>query len=155
MQSVEEKLLALGLEMPVVTPSANLFVGFKVAGDLVFISGQLPMKDGKPTHLGKLGSEVSIEDAVLAARQCALNVLAQLKQAVNGDWSRVVQTVRVGGFVNSAPTFYEAPAVINGASKLFIDALGEAGKHARAAVGVATLPANAAVEVDAIFQIRS
>jgi enamine deaminase RidA (YjgF/YER057c/UK114 family) len=112
------------------------------------------MKDGKPTLTGKLGAGVKIDEAYAAARQCALNALAQLKMAVEGDWSRVVQVVRLGGFVNCTPDFTDAPKVVNGASDLMVKVFGPAGTHARAAVGVASLPANAAVEVDAIFEIR-
>jgi enamine deaminase RidA (YjgF/YER057c/UK114 family) len=152
---IEEKLKVMQLELPALRVSPGLFVGYKKAGDLIFVSGQLPMKDGKPTHVGKLGDDVSMQDGVLAARQCALNVLAQLKVAVDGDWSRVLQAVRLGGFVNCTPTFPDAPLVINGASQLLIDLFGEKGRHARAAIGVASLPATAAVEVEAIFQLVS
>jgi enamine deaminase RidA (YjgF/YER057c/UK114 family) len=152
-ESIEEKLKAMQLELPPLRVSPGLFVGYKKAGDLVFISGQLPMLDGKPTHVGKLGDNVTMEGGVLAARQCMLNILAQLKVALDGDWSRLLQAVRVGGFVNCTPVFADAPLVINGASQLLIDLFGEAGRHARAAIGVASLPANAAVEVEATFQL--
>ena len=153
--SIEDKLKIMQLELPQLRVSPGLFVGYKQAGDLVFISGQLPMMDGKPTHVGKLGDSVSMEGGVLAARQCALNILAQLKVAVDGDWDRVLQAVRVGGFVNCTATFADAPLVINGASQLLIDLFGDRGRHARAAIGVASLPANAAVEVEATFQLVS
>jgi enamine deaminase RidA (YjgF/YER057c/UK114 family) len=153
--SIEEKLKAMQLELPPLRVSPGLFVGYKQAGDLIFVSGQLPMKEAKPTHVGKLGDNVSMEGGVLAARQCMLNVLAQLKVALDGDWSRLLQAVRVGGFVNCTPTFADAPLVINGASQLLIDLFGDKGRHARAAIGVASLPADAAVEVEAIFQLVS
>ena len=153
---VKAALLRLGLELPAIKllPGA-LFAGYKRSGDLVFVSGQLPLKDGKPTHLGRLGEAVTIEQGVMAARQCALNILAQLELAVDGDWEKVVQAVRIGGFVNCLPSFHDAPLVINGASQLLIEVLGDSGRHARAAIGVAALPANAAVEVEATFEIRS
>ena len=153
--SIEEKLKAMQLQLPPLRGGPALFVGYKQAGDLIFVSGQLPMKDGKPTHVGKLGDNLSIPEGVLAARQCTLNILAQLKAALNGDWDRLRQAVRLGGFVNCTPTFADAPLVINGASQLLIDLFGERGHHARAAIGVASLPANAAVEVEATFQLVS
>ena len=155
MDSIEDKLKAMQLELPELRTGPALFVGYKQAGDLIFVSGQLPMKDGIPTHVGKLGDDVSMQDGVLAARQCTLNILAQLKAAVNGDWNRVLQAVRLGGFVNCTPTFADAPLVINGASQLLLDLFGDRGRHARAAIGVASLPANAAVEVEATFQLVS
>jgi enamine deaminase RidA (YjgF/YER057c/UK114 family) len=153
---IKEALSRLELQLPEISPPpAALFTGFKRSGNLVFISGQLPIKDGKPTHRGRLGEDVTIDQGVLAARQCALNVLAQLQLAIDGDWDKLVQAVRVGGFVNCLPSFYDAPLVINGASRLFLDVLGDAGRHARAAIGVASLPANAAVEVEATFEVHS
>lgn len=151
---IDRKLAEIDLALPAAPAPAGSYVGFKIAGNLVFVSGQLPMKDGKPTLTGKLGAGVKIDEAYAAARQCALNALAQLKMAVEGDWSRVVQVVRLGGFVNCTPDFTDAPKVVNGASDLMVKVFGPAGTHARAAVGVASLPANAAVEVDAIFEIR-
>ena len=123
------------------------------AGDLLFVSGQLPVAAGKvdPAHQGKLGAAVSLEAGQAAARLAALNVLAQANAAV-GDLAKV-RAVRVGGFVNAVPDFQQIPQVVNGSSDLFAAVLGEHGKHARAAVGVAQLPLDAAVEIEAVFEI--
>ncbi len=152
---IDTKLTELGLVLPAAPAAAGSYVGFKIAGNFVIVSGQLPLKDGKPVLVGRLGAGVSIEAAYEAAQQCALNVLAQLKIAVAGDWSRVVQVVRLGGFVNCTPEFNDAPKVVNGASDLMVKLFGPAGAHARAAVGVASLPAGVAVEIEAMFEIRS
>jgi enamine deaminase RidA (YjgF/YER057c/UK114 family) len=151
---LERRLADLKLTLPEVPAAAASYVGYKRIGNLVFISGQLPLKDGKPTVIGKLGDDVSIEDGYVAAQQCALNVLAQLKVAIDGDWSKVVQIVRLGGFVRCTSEFADAPKVVNGASELLLQVFGPAGTHARAAVGVSSLPANVAVEVEAIVEIR-
>lgn len=150
---IEKRLAELSLTLPPLASAAGSFVGFKVAGNLVFVSGQLPLKDGKPTLVGKVGAGVTTEECYVAAQQCALNVLAQLKVALGGDWSRLRQAVRVGGFVNCVPDFPDAPKVVNGASDLLVKVLGPAGTHARAAVGVASLPANVAVEIEAVFEV--
>ena len=152
---VDKKLAELGLALPAPAAAAGSYVGYKKVGNLVFVSGQLPMKDGKPTLVGKLGADVTIEAAYEAAQQCALNVLAQLKLAVADDWTRFVQVVRLGGFVNCVPTFNDAPKVVNGASDLMVKVFGPMGAHARAAVGVASLPAGVPVEIEAVFEIMS
>lgn len=151
--AIENKLKELNLALPAAPAAAGSYVGYKKVGNLVFVSGQLPMRDGKPSLTGKLGGGVSIEAAYDAAQQCALNVLAQLKLALGGDWSRLVQVVRLGGFVNCVPEFTDAPKVVNGASDLMVKLFGTAGTHARAAVGVASLPADVAVEVEATFEV--
>ncbi len=147
------RLAALGLDLPpAAAPVAN-YVPYTRAGNLLFISGQLPVgANGVDTaHKGKLGASVSLEIGQAAARQAALNVLAQAKAAV-GDLARL-KAVRIGGYVNALPDFGQLPQVVNGASDLFAAVLGENGKHARFAVGVAQLPLDAAVEVEAIFEI--
>lgn len=147
------RLKELGLTLPeAAAPVAN-YVPYTRAGALLFISGQLPLgvNGVDPAHRGKLGAGVSLEDGQAAARQAALNVLAQASAAV-GDLSRL-RAVRLGGYVNSAPDFAALPQVVNGASDLVAAALGENGRHARFAVGVAQLPLDAAVEVEAIFEI--
>lgn len=151
---IEQKLKELGLELPTLSAPRASYVGFKICGNTLVISGQLPLKDGKPTLIGKLGDDVTIEQAYIAGQQCALNILAQAKAAVGGDWNRIVQVVRLGGFVNCVPTFIDAPKVVNGASDLMVKLFGDAGSHARAAVGVASLPSGVAVEVDAIFELK-
>ena len=151
---IEAKLKDLNITLPDAPPAAGSYVGYKKAGGLVFVSGQLPMRNGKPALVGKLGAGIGIEQAYEAAQLCALNVLAQLKLALNGDWTRFVQVVRVGGFVNCMPEFADAPKVVNGASDLMVKVFGAAGTHARAAVGVASLPANVAVEIEAVFEVN-
>ena len=152
---VEARLKDLGVVVPEgPTPIAN-YVPFTVSGTTAYISGQGTFKDGKLQFIGKLGREFTIEEGQQAARLCAVNVLAQLRKACGGDLDRVVRVLRVGGFVNSMPDFTQQPKVINGASDLFVEAFGEAGRHARTAVGVPVLPDDIAVEVDAIFEIRA
>ena len=151
--TIDAKLKELNITLPDVPKAVANYVGYKVVGNLVMISGQLPFKDGAILHPGHLGDYVSLEQGVEAARQCAVNVLAQLKAAVDGDWSRVRQCVRLGGFVASTPDFTKHPLVVNGASDLIAEVLGESGRHARAAVGVAALPLGASVEVEALFEI--
>lgn len=154
MAQVEKKLADLGIVLP--TPAAPIanYVGFVRTGSLLFVSGQICLgPDGKLVAKGKLGSTVSVEDGQKAARACAINLLAQVKVAL-GDLDKVVRVVRLGGFINSEPTFLDGPKVMNGASDLIVTVFGDAGRHARAAVGVSALPLGAAVEVDAIFEIK-
>ena len=151
---VELKLLALGLDLPVrPTPIAN-FLPFRVCGTIAYLAGQTPERDGRVLYKGCVGDDVSFETAREAAQLCALNLLACLREACNGRLDRVARCLRVGGFVQAKSGFERVPAVIDGASELFVALWGEAGRHARTAVGVATLPQNAAVEVDAIFELR-
>lgn len=150
--SVEQRLKDLGIELPVPAVAVANYVPFVVTGNLVFVSGQLPLENGKPAVLGKLGAEVSIEDGARAARLSALGLLAQLKVAV-GDLDRVKRVVRLTAFVNSTPDFTDQPKVVNGASDLMVEVLGDAGRHARVAVGAPALPLNVAVEIDGIFEI--
>ena len=127
---------------------------YLITGNQLVISGQLPFgKDGLE-YVGKVGDNITVEQAQEAAKLCAINILAQANAALGGDLTRVVRLVRLGGFVNAVDSFTEQPAVINGASNFVVDVLGEAGKHARAAVGVASLPFGVAVEIDAIFEIK-
>lgn len=147
------RLAALGLALPqAAAPVAN-YVPYVRTGNLLFVSGQLPVGVGgvDAAHKGKLGAGVSLEDGQAAARQAALNVLAQANAAV-GDLARL-KAVRIGGYVNCTPDFGPVPQVVNGASDLFAAVLGENGRHARFAVGVAQLPLDAAVEVEGIFEI--
>jgi enamine deaminase RidA (YjgF/YER057c/UK114 family) len=152
---VESRLAALGLKLPgAPSPAAN-YVPYVVAQGLAFIAGQAPVIDGKYQSVGRVGAEVSLDAAQAAARLCALNVLAQVKAAAGGDWSRVVRCVRLCGYVSSAPDFFDQPKVVDGASDLMVQALGEAGKHARSALGVAALRGNVPVVIDAIFELSS
>jgi enamine deaminase RidA (YjgF/YER057c/UK114 family) len=154
MSKVEVKLKALGITLPQpAAPVAN-YVGWTKTGSLVFTAGQIPLVDGKVQHPGLCGSDVDIETAAQAARLCAINVLAQLKAACDGDLDRVVQIVKIVVFVASSPGFTNQPQVANGASNLLVEVVGELGRHARSAVGVAALPGNACVEVEAIAEFR-
>ena len=151
--SLEQFLARMGLNLPAATPPVATYVPYVISGRQVIISGQLPMKDGKPDGIGQLGREFTAEQGQAIARQCLLNVLAQLKAACNGDFTRVKRALRLGVFVNSTTGFTEHSKVANGASDLLVALMGEAGKHARAAVGVAQLPLGAAVEVEAMFEL--
>jgi enamine deaminase RidA (YjgF/YER057c/UK114 family) len=151
--TVEQKLAAQGIvlhEAP--SPVAN-YVGFVRTGNLLIVSGQVCFDaDGKLIAKGKLGAGVTIEQGNAAARGCAINLLSQVKAAL-GDLDKVVRVVRLGGFVNSAPDFVDGPKVLNGASDLMVAAFGDKGRHARSTIGVASLPADAAVEVEAMFEV--
>ena len=150
----EARLAQLGIELPSAVPPAANYVPARRSGNIVYIAGQVPVADGKDQVVGKLGREVSIEDGQKAARICAINILAQLRAAMGGSLDNVVGCLRLGGFVNAVPEFGDHPKVINGASDLMVAVFGEAGRHARAAVGCGSLPRNVAVEVDAIFEVR-
>ena len=145
--TVEKKLAELGIVLPTpATPVAN-YIPFVRVGALLFVSGQICL-----VAKGRLGDGVSVEDGQKAARACAINVLAQVKAAL-GDLDKVKQVARLGGFINSSPSFLEGPKVMNGASDLMVAVLGDKGRHARTTVGVAALPADAAVEVEGIFEV--
>jgi len=150
---VEQRLQELGVSIPdAPTPAAN-YLPFTRTGNLVFVSGQVPFVDGKLTVTGAVGKDASIEDAQGQAKVCAINLLAQLKVACDGDLDRVVQVVKLGAFVASADDFYSQPVVVNAASDLMVAAFGDAGRHARFAVGSNALPLNCLVEIDGVFEI--
>jgi enamine deaminase RidA (YjgF/YER057c/UK114 family) len=149
---IETRLTTLGIALPAAPPPAANYVPYVVAGNLVHISGQIS-QDANGLIKGRLGETMDIAAGAAAARACAISILAQLKAAVGGDWSRVVRAVKLGGFVNSTPDFTDQPKVINGASDLLVEVLGDAGRHARAAVSAPSLPLGVAVEIDAIFEI--
>ncbi len=151
---VAAALERLGITLPVAQPPVANDVPFAISGNLLVISGQLPMRDGKLAVSGKLGAGVALEDGVAAARQCFLNILSHANTALGGDLDRVTRLVRLGGFVASTPDFTQHPAVINGASDLAVAVFGDLGRHARAAVGVVGLPLDAAVEIEALFEIN-
>ena len=152
---IKANLAALGYALPAAAAPAANYVPYVMAGSMLYISGQIPFLNGEKMHFGTLGGDYTIEQGQEAARACALNILAQVGTAVDGDWSRVRQCVKLGGFVASTADFTDHPAVINGASDLLADVLGEKGKHARFAVGVPNLPFGVAVEIDAVFDIDS
>ena len=152
--SVKEKLAALGLTLPTAAAPVAAYVPAVKTGNLVFTAGQLPVVDGKLVLTGKVGSDVTADDAKKMAEICALNALAAI--SLVADIDQIEKIVRVGGFVNGAPGFVAIPAVINGASELLIKLFGEVnGKHARTAVGVAELPLNAPVEVEMVVQLKN
>lgn len=153
MSAVAQKLSSKGLNLPPATLPAANYVPYTKTGNLVFISGQLPMKDGKPMNIGKVGSDFTVEQGQETAKQCGLNILAHLQAACDGNLDRVKKCVRLGVFVNSAAGFTDQPKVANGVSDLMVELFGEAGKHSRFAVGVSELPFGVAVEVDATFEI--
>jgi enamine deaminase RidA (YjgF/YER057c/UK114 family) len=151
--AIEQKLASLGINLhEAPAPVAN-YVGFVRSGNLLFVSGQVCFDPaGKLIARGKLGAGVSIEQGAAAARGCAINLLAQIKAAL-GDLDKVVRVVRLGGFINSAPDFVDGPKVMNGASDLMVQVFGDKGRHARTTVGVASLPADASVEVEGLFEV--
>ncbi|WP_299814338.1 RidA family protein [uncultured Roseibium sp.] len=152
MSTVEARLSDLGITLPEAAAPAANYVPFVRTGNQLFISGQLPMKDGKIQVTGKLGADVSVDDGKAAAKLCAINLLAQAKAAL-GDLEKAARLVKIVGFVNSTADFTEQPQVINGASDFMVDAMGDKGRHARSAVSAASLPFGAAVEIEAIFEI--
>lgn len=151
---IARRLAEIGLTLPAPAAPAANYVPYVRTGTLLFVSGQLPMENGALAVTGTLGAGLSLEDGQRAARLCAVNLLAQAAAALDGDLDRVVRCVKLGGFVACTPDFTQQPAVINGASNLMVEVLGDAGKHARFAVGTNVLPFGAAVEVDAVFEVR-
>jgi len=151
--TIEKKLAELGIVLPSPrSPIAN-YVPFVLTGKLLTVSGQICFgADGKMVAAGQLGGGVSVEDGQKAARACAINLLAQVKAAL-GDLDKLARVVRLGGFINSAPGFTDGPKVMNGASDLMVEVLGDKGRHARTTVGVSALPADAAIEVDGLFEV--
>ncbi len=153
MSQVEERLAALGITLPQPNPPVANYVPFVRAGALVHISGQVSL-DAAGGVRGIVGEDVDLETAKGAARICGINLLAQMRAACDGDLDRIVRVVKLGGFVQAGPEFFDIPQVVNGASDLMVAAFGDAGKHARSAVGVYRLPLNFAVEVDAVVEVR-
>ena len=151
---IEARLKELGIELPEpAVPLAN-YIPYSRVGNLVVISGQVPLQDGRVAYAGKVGLTLSPDDGRAAARLCFVNLLAQLKAACDGDLDRVRRVVRLGGFIAAPPEFTGHAAVMNGASDLAVELFGEAGKHARTTVGVPSLPSDAAVEVEGMFELE-
>lgn len=151
---IDDRLRELGIELPQASqPGAN-YVPFVRTGNLVFLTGQLSQWNGERRFVGKLGREFSVEEGRQAARLCALNLVAHLRTAVDGDLDRVVRCVRLAGYVNSVPDFVGQSQVMNGASDLFVQLFEDAGRHARMAVGVSALPYDVAVEVEGVFEVE-
>lgn len=151
--SHDARLAALKIELPhPAAPAAN-YVPTAIAGNLLFVAGQITIFNGELRYLGKLGAGLDVETGKQAARLCGLNIISQARAALGGSLDRVTRCVKLGGFVNCTPDFIEQPQVINGASDLMVEVFGDAGKHARFAVGAVSLPRGVSVEVDAIFEI--
>jgi enamine deaminase RidA (YjgF/YER057c/UK114 family) len=150
----EARLTQLGLTLPPAPAAVASYVPFTRSGSILFVSGQIPLADGKPAFVGRLGAEVTLEQGQAAARLCALNALAQLKAAA-GDLDNVVRVLRLVGYVACTPDFLDAHKVMNGASELLATVLGEAGRHARSAVGVAVLPLGVPAEVELTVEIAA
>jgi enamine deaminase RidA (YjgF/YER057c/UK114 family) len=150
---IDQRLRDLGIVLPTpAVPIAN-YVPFAVSGKLVVISGQIPMRDGAVAFTGKVGVDVTPEQGKEAARLCFINLLAQLKAAAGGDLDRVARVLRLGGFIAAPASFTQHAAVMNGASDLAVEVFGDAGRHARSTIGVPSLPADAAVEVEGMFEL--
>jgi enamine deaminase RidA (YjgF/YER057c/UK114 family) len=151
--AIERRLAAEGLELPQAAAPAANYVPYTVSGRLVLVAGQMPFEDGRVAVVGRLGDDVGMAEGQRAARLCALNLLAQARAACGGDLDKLGRCLKLGGFVSCAPDFTDHPEVVNGASDLIVLAMGEAGHHARFAVGCPSLPRNAAVGVEAIFEL--
>lgn len=154
MSTIENRLKELGLTLPQAAAPAANYVPYVQSGNLVFVSGQITLENGDLKYVGRVGEDFTTEQAYEAAKLCGLNLIAQVKAACGGDLDRVTRVVRLGGFVNCTADFTDQPKVINGASDLMAQVFGEAGKHARAAVGVNTLPLGVCVEVDGVFEVK-
>ena len=148
---IEEKIQAIGIKLPTPPNPAGSYVPVVKSGNLLYVSGQIPMEDGVVAFTGKV-SDGNIETARKSARICAINILAQIKKEI-GDLEKISKIVRLSGFVNSVPEFSQQPKVINAASDLFFEIFGEIGKHSRIAIGVASLPLNSMTEIDAVVEV--
>ncbi len=154
MGNIEQRLSQLGIKLPDTAAPAGTYVPYILEKNQLWISGQVPFWNGKVKYCGKVCSEVSMDDAIMSARICGLNILAQIKKALE-DLNRVERVIKLNGFVNSASDFTDHPKVINGASDLMVDVFGEFGRHTRVATGASSLPLNSTTEVDALISIRT
>ena len=152
MSKIAGRVAELSITLPTAAAPAANYVPFVKSGNMLYVSGQLPFENGQLLNNGRLGENLTIEQGYAAARQCAINIIAQINAA--GALEKVKRVVRLGGFVNSAPTFTDQPQVVNGASDLFVAVFGDAGRHARAAVGTPSLPRGVSVEVDAVIELE-
>ncbi len=154
MHIFEENIKQLGIDIPdMPSPLAN-YVPFKVSDNIVYVSGQGPVKNGELIYKGKVVEDITVEEGIKAAELCCINIIAALKKTINGDWNRLDSFLKLGGFVNCNSNFYDQPKVINGASDLLVNIFGEQGRHSRFAVGSNSLPMNISVEIDAIIKIK-
>jgi len=154
MNIIDEKLKELNIVLPSAPKPAANYIPYVITNNLVFIAGQVPFENGEIKHTGKVGDNIDIDKAKEIARTCGLNIVSVLKEALNGDLSRVKKCVKLGIFVSCTNNFHNQPEVANGASDLMVEIFGEVGKHARFAVGANSLPRNSPVEVDAIFEFK-
>lgn len=152
---IAQRLTELGITLPAAAIPAANYIPYVVSGSTVYVAGQVPLINGQLQGLGRLGADLDIAAGQAIARLCALNLLAQVQAACGGDLDRVERVIKLGGFVACTPEFVQHPAVINGASDLMVAVFGEAGRHARFAVGAPSLPFGVAVEIDAIFSLRA
>ncbi len=153
--NIEARLAELGVELPNAAAPAGAYVPYVKSGNLVFVAGQITLWNGEIRHRGRLGDDMTVDEGYAAARMCGLNLIAQVREACDGDLDRVARVVRLGGFVRSTADFTDQPKVINGASDLMVEVFGDAGRHARAAVGTISLPLGVSVELDGIFEIAA
>ncbi|MCB9744104.1 MAG: RidA family protein [Alphaproteobacteria bacterium] len=151
---IDARLAELGITLPQATAPVANYLPYVVAGDLIFVSGQIPMIGGVVQGVGRLGEDFDVSEGYALARVCGLNLIAQAQAAAGGDLDRIKRVVRLGGFVACADRFKDQPKVINGASDLMVEVFGERGRHARAAVGTNALPLGVAVEIEAVFELE-
>ena len=151
--SIAAKLKSLGIELPTPAKPVANYVPWVKSGNLIFLSGQLPILNGKLSHVGQVGQTASVEIAAGEARQCAINLLTQMREACDGDLNLVKRIVKITGFVACTPLFTDHASVMNGASNFFVEVFGEIGRHARSSVGMTSLPLNAVVEIEAIIEV--
>ena len=154
MHVFEENIKQLGIEIPDMPNALANYVPYKLSDSIVYVSGQAPVINGKLIYKGKVGNDISIEDGIKAAELCCINIISVLKKSINGDWNKLDNFLKLGGFVNCNSDFVDQPQIINGASDLLVKIFGEQGKHSRFAVGSNSLPMNISVEIDAIIKIK-
>ena len=154
MHSFEENIKNLGLKIPELPKALANYVPYKIVGKTMYISGQAPVKNGELIYKGKVGSDISVEDGIEAARLCVINIIAAVKTGLEGDWSKLDSFVKLTGYVNCQDTFTDQPKIINGASDMLVEIFGDQGRHSRVAVGSNALPLGISVEIDAIVQLK-
>ena len=154
MHVFEENIKQLGIEIPDMPNALANYVPYKISDSIVYVSGQAPVMNGELIYKGKVGNDISIDDGIRAAELCCINIISILKESIDGDWNRLDNFLKLGGFVNCNSDFVDQPQIINGASDLLVNIFGEQGKHSRFAVGSNSLPMNISVEIDAIIKIK-
>ena len=154
MHLFEENIKNLGLNIPELPKALANYVPYKIVGKTMYISGQAPVHNGELIYKGKVGSDITVEDGIKAAKLCVTNIIAAVKTGLEGDWSKLDSFVKLTGFVNCQDDFTDQPKIINGASDMLVDIFGDQGRHARVAVGSNALPLGIAVEIDAIVQLK-